>query len=88
VNAAGTELRFTTPRCAVGLASIVVTTAGGSSDPLAFRYTAAAAAGAGNGAGTLANTGTDAAPVLGTGLGLLLLGLLAASVMRIRKRTV
>jgi hypothetical protein len=88
VNAAGTELRFTTPRCAVGLASIVVTTAGGSSDPLAFRYTAAAAAGAGNGAGALANTGTDAAPVLGTGLGLLLLGLLAASVLRIRKRTV
>lgn len=91
VNEAGTQLRFTTPPCAVGAASIVVTTPGGSSDPLGFRYTAAATASAGNGGGSLASTGADPAPLVGAGLGLLLIGLLGmltAFVVRSRKRTV
>ncbi|MFB2580481.1 IPT/TIG domain-containing protein [Herbiconiux sp. P15] len=86
VNEAGTRLRFTTPPCAAGLASIVVNTAGGSSDALGFRYVAAASTGAGGGGGgSLANTGSDPAPLVGAGLGLLLLGLLTAIALRVRR---
>jgi hypothetical protein len=84
VNAAGTQLRFTTPACAEGLASVVVSSENGTSDPLGFRYTTSA--GASTGGGALASTGLDAAPLAGTGLGLLLLGLLTAFVIRRRNR--
>lgn len=85
VNAAGTQLRFTTPPCAAGVATVVISTGDGSSDPLRFRYTTTGGSTGGN--GSLANTGLAPGPFAGTGLGLLLLGLLTAFIIRRRNRT-
>jgi hypothetical protein len=76
VNADGTRLTFVTPACAAGTTTVTVTTPGGTSSPLAFRYTATSTAGSG-GTGTLANTGFTTGPAL-IGAGALLAAGIAA----------
>jgi hypothetical protein len=96
VNAAGTQLQFSTPACDAGTVPLVVTTAGGTSGAVDFRYVQAATPAAnGNGPGTgtgtgyrgpLANTGSGTAPLIGWGVVLLLTGLLASAAEVTRRR--
>ena len=85
VDAQGTRLTFTTPACDPGASTIAVTTAGGTTGTLPFRYIASTPSGGGGGA--LANTGgASASPLLATSLALLLLGAAAVSISVRRRR--
>ena len=66
VAANGTSLTFTTPPGVAGTVDVVVTTPGGSTEPLAFRFVAGAQT-------TLADTGLGEPSIAAAGLGLLLL---------------
>lgn len=85
VNQAGTSLRFSTPACSPQTTTIVVTTPGGATAPLAYRYVAAATGGGST--GNLANTGgISPAPALTTAGVLFVLGILAMIVGDYRRR--
>lgn len=96
VNAAGTQLQFTTPACDPGAAPLAVTTAGGIADGATFTFTAAAVAVNGNGnasgvapgsnRGSLANSGVSTVSPIGMALAFLIAGSLAAGAAMVRRR--
>ena len=89
VNQAGTQAQFSTPACEAGNTELVVSTAGGSSDALTFRYIAPAAAGTGsngNNNGGLPDTGSSTTPLVGWSVLLLLTGLMAVGIAAVRRR--